>query len=96
MIIGPSSDPWISGFGSIGSAIESSNPKRVAQSFESLILRQLLNSLRSTGISEQQDAESGWIAMADDAMASYLSKAGGLGLAKSVESLLTQAKANKS
>jgi Rod binding domain-containing protein len=34
--------------------------------------------------------------MADDAMASYLSKAGGLGLAKSVESLLTQAKANKS
>jgi len=96
MIVGPSSDPWISGFGTINSNSTESKSSTVARSFESLILRQMIKSLRSTGFSEQHGTESGWLEMADDALASHLAKAGGLGLAKSVESLLTQVKASRS
>jgi Rod binding domain-containing protein len=95
MINGTSTDPWVSGFSSVRSLSSKPSTESVAQSFESLILRQILTSLRSTSLSDSDGPESGWLAMGDDALASYLSKAGGIGLAKSVESLLSQVKSSK-
>jgi Rod binding domain-containing protein len=95
MIIGTSTDPWVSGFSSVGSFSSKPSSESVAQSFESLVLRQILTSLRSSSLSDPGGPESGWLAMGDDALASYLSKAGGIGLAKSVESLLSQVKSSK-
>jgi len=95
MIIGTSTDPWVSGFSSVGLFSSKSSSESVAQSFESLVLRQILTSLRSSSLSDPGGPESGWLAMGDDALASYLSKAGGIGLAKSVESLLSQVKSSK-
>ena len=95
MIIGTSTDPWVSGFSSVGLFSSKPSSESVAQSFESLVLRQILTSLRSSSLSDPGGPESGWLAMGDDALASYLSKAGGIGLAKSVESLLSQVKSRK-
>jgi Rod binding domain-containing protein len=95
MIIGTSTDPWVSGFSSVGLFSSKPSSESVAQSFESLVLRQMLTSLRSSSLSDPGGPESGWLAMGDDALASYLSKAGGIGLAKSVESLLSQVKSSK-
>jgi Rod binding domain-containing protein len=95
MIIGTSTDPWVSGFSSVGLFSSKPSSESVAQSFESLVLRQILTSLRSSSLSDPGGPESGWLAMGDDALASYLSKAGGIGLAKSVESLLSQVKSSK-
>lgn len=95
MIIGTSTDPWVSGFSSVRSLSSKPSTESVAQSFESLVLRQILTSLRSSSLSDPGGPESGWLAMGDDALASYLSKAGGIGLAKSVESLLSQVKSSK-
>jgi len=95
MIIGTSTDPWVSGFSSVGLFSSKPSSESVAQSFELLVLRQILTSLRSSSLSDPGGPESGWLAMGDDALASYLSKAGGIGLAKSVESLLSQVKSSK-
>ncbi|NDE53008.1 MAG: hypothetical protein EB069_00215 [Actinobacteria bacterium] len=95
MNIGPASDPWVAGFGVNAAGRVEMSSSSVAESFESLILRQILSSLRTTGLADPSVTESGWIAMADDAFASYLSKMGGMGLAKSVDSMLHQARLGK-
>ena len=74
MIIGTSTDPWVSGFSSVGLFSSKPSSESVAQSFESLVLRQILTSLRSSSLSDPGGPESGWLAMGDDALASYLSK----------------------
>jgi len=55
-----------------------------------------LSNARSTSwLSDQQESESGWREIADDSLAGYLVKAGGLGLTKQVESLIAQAQRSR-
>jgi len=61
-----------------------------------LLIRQFLSNARSTSwLSDQQESESGWREIADDSLAGYLVKAGGLGLTKQVESLIAQAQRSR-
>jgi len=61
-----------------------------------LLIRQFLTNARSTSwLSEQQESESGWREIADDSLAGYLVKAGGLGLSKQVESLIRQSQSSR-
>jgi len=94
MIAKPSFDPWVAALGKQAS-VESKlvgDAKQAAQQFEALLIRQFLSNARSTSwLNDQQESESGWREMADDSLAGYLVKVGGLGLTKQVESLLMQA-----
>ncbi|NBP39385.1 MAG: hypothetical protein EBV34_13245 [Betaproteobacteria bacterium] len=88
-------DPLLSGLGRFqsqqGSSInKSASPSDVAQGFESLLIRQFLSAARSGSIDTEDQRESGWLEMADDAMAGYLASRGGLGLARQIASLLEQ------
>lgn len=88
-------DPLLSGLGRFqsqqGSSINASaSPSDVAQGFESLLIRQFLSAARSGSIDAADQRESGWLEMADDAMAGYLASHGGLGLARQIASLLEQ------
>jgi len=65
------------------------NLKRVAREFESILVHQLLDAAKVGG----EGAQSGYGAMATDALSSGVSQAGGLGLARQVEEALTRAKA---
>jgi len=98
-MIAPSAfDPWVAALGSKPSGDQiNGSAKKAAQQFEALLIRQFLSNARSTSwLSDQQESESGWREIADDALAGYLVKAGGLGLSKQVESLLSQAQASRS
>jgi len=93
MIAPPAFDPWVAALGSKQTADRiSGSAKQAAQQFEALLIRQFLSNARSTSwLSDQQESESGWREIADDSLAGYLVKAGGLGLTKQVESLIAQA-----
>jgi Rod binding domain-containing protein len=70
--------------------------RQAAEQFEALLIRQFLSNARSTSwLSDQQESESGWREIADDSLAGYLVKAGGLGLTKQVESLIAQAQRSR-
>ena len=92
-------DPWVAALGSKGSISQGGidrSAKHAAQQFEALLIRQFLSNARSTSwLSDQQESESGWREIADDSLAGYLVKAGGLGLTKQVESLISQAQASR-
>jgi len=61
-----------------------------------LLIRQFLSNARSTSwLSDLQESESGWREIADDSLAGYLVKEGGLGLTKQVESLIAQAQRSR-
>ncbi|NBP40335.1 MAG: hypothetical protein EBV34_18225 [Betaproteobacteria bacterium] len=99
MAVSTSFDPWAVALGQ--SQLNRANSKdatqRAAESFEALLIRQFLSSARSTSwLSESNESESGWREIADDALAGYLVKAGGLGLSKQLNSLLSQASAARS
>ena len=93
MVTKPAFDPWIAALGSQPRTDQQVNSgKQAAQQFEALLIRQFLTNARSTSwLSEQQESESGWREIADDSLAGYLVKAGGLGLTRQVESMLQQA-----
>ena len=97
MIAPPAFDPWVAALGSKPSGDQiNGSAKQAAQQFEALLIRQFLSNARSTSwLSDQQESESGWREIADDALAGYLVKAGGLGLTKQVESLLAQAQRSR-
>jgi Rod binding domain-containing protein len=99
MIAPPAFDPWVAALGSKGSVSQGGidrSAKHAAQQFEALLIRQFLSNARSTSwLSDQQESESGWREIADDSLAGYLVKAGGLGLSKQVESLIGQAQASR-
>jgi flagellar protein FlgJ len=94
----PAFDPWAAALGVKTSAVESkASAKQAAQQFEALLIRQFLANSRSTSwLNDQQESESGWREIADDSLAGYLVKSGGLGLSKQVESLIHQAERSRS
>ena len=94
-MIAPSAfDPWVAALGSKPSGDQiNGSAKQAAQQFEALLIRQFLSNARSTSwLSDQQESESGWREIADDSLAGYLAKAGGLGLARQIESMISQVK----
>ena len=99
MIASPAFDPWVAALGSRGSASQGGidrSARQAAEQFEALLIRQFLSNARSTSwLSDQQESESGWREIADDSLAGYLVKAGGLGLTKQVESLIAQAQRSR-
>ena len=98
-MVAPSAfDPWAAALGARSSASNvSGSAKQAAQQFEALLIRQFLTTARSTGwLSGEQESESGWREIADDSLAGYLVKSGGLGLAKQVEALIAQASLSRS
>jgi Rod binding domain-containing protein len=99
MIAPPAFDPWVAALGSKGSVSQGGidrSARQAAEQFEALLIRQFLSNARSTSwLSDQQESESGWREIADDSLAGYLVKAGGLGLTKQVESLISQAQATR-
>lgn len=97
MIVPPAYDPWVAALGTKQTADRiSGSAKQAAQQFEALLIRQFLSNARSTSwLSDQQESESGWRDIADDSLAGYLVKAGGLGLTKQVGSLIGQAQASR-
>jgi len=97
MIVQPAFDPWVAALGSKQNADRiDGSAKQAAQQFEALLIRQFLSNARSTSwLSDQQESESGWREIADDSLAGYLVKAGGLGLTKQVESLINQAERSR-
>ena len=99
MIAPPAFDPWVAALGSKGSISQGGidrSAKHAAQQFEALLIRQFLSNARSTSwLSDQQESESGWREIADDSLAGYLVKAGGLGLTKQAESLIAQAQRSR-
>ena len=99
MIAPPAFDPWVAALGSKGSVSQGGidrSARQAAEQFEALLIRQFLSSARSTSwLSDQQESESGWREIADDSLAGYLVKAGGLGLTKQVESLIAQAQRSR-
>jgi len=99
MIAPPAFDPWVAALGSRSSVSQGSidrSARQAAEQFEALLIRQFLSNARSTSwLSDQQESESGWREIADDSLAGYLVKAGGLGLTKQVESLIAQAQRSR-
>jgi len=97
MIAPTAFDPWVAALGSKQAPDRvSGSAKQAAQQFEALLIRQFLSNARSTSwLSDQQESESGWREIADDSLAGYLVKAGGLGLTKQVESLISQAQSSR-
>ncbi len=99
MIAPAAFDPWVAALGSKGSVSQGSinrSARQAAEQFEALLIRQFLSNARSTSwLSDQQESESGWREIADDSLAGYLVKAGGLGLTKQVESLIAQAQRSR-
>lgn len=94
MVVSSKFDPWSAALGvqSHSKARPESSAKAAAQSFEALLIRQFLSTARSTSwTSDAAESESGWREIADDALAGYLVRAGGLGLTKQVETLISQA-----
>jgi Rod binding domain-containing protein len=98
MIAPPAFDPWVAALGARSTSDSAGgSAKQAAQQFEALLIRQFLTNARSTGwLSGEQESESGWREIADDSLAGYLVKSGGLGLAKQVEALITQASLSRS
>lgn len=98
MVASSAFDPWAAALGARSSANNvSGSAKQAAQQFEALLIRQFLTTARSTGwLSGEQESESGWREIADDSLAGYLVKSGGLGLAKQVETLIAQASLSRS
>ncbi|NDD11708.1 MAG: hypothetical protein EB072_03450 [Betaproteobacteria bacterium] len=92
MIISAAFDPWVAALGSQPKVDNAAGgAKEAAQQFEALLIRQFLANARSTSwLSDQEESESGWREIADDALAGYLVRAGGIGLSKQVESLIAQ------
>ena len=99
MIAPPAFDPWVAALGSKVSVSQGGidrSARQAAEQFEALLIRQFLSNARSTSwLSDQQESESGWREIADDSLAGYLVKAGGLGLSKQVESLIAQAQRSR-
>ncbi|MBM3338388.1 MAG: hypothetical protein FJY62_00140 [Betaproteobacteria bacterium] len=99
MIAPPAFDPWVAALGSRSGVSQGGidrSAKQAAEQFEALLIRQFLSNARSTSwLSDQQESESGWREIADDSLAGYLVKAGGLGLTKQVESLIAQAQRSR-
>jgi len=97
MIVQPAFDPWVAALGIKQNADRiDGSAKQAAQQFEALLIRQFLSNARSTSwLNDQQESESGWREIADDSLAGYLVKAGGLGLTKQVESLINQAERSR-
>jgi Rod binding domain-containing protein len=99
MIAPPAFDPWVAALGSRSSVSQGGidrSARQAAEQFEALLIRQFLSNARSTSwLSDQQESESGWREIADDSLAGYLVKAGGLGLTKQVESLIAQAQRSR-
>ena len=99
MIAPAAFDPWVAALGSKGSVSQGGinrSARQAAEQFEALLIRQFLSNARSTSwLSDQQESESGWREIADDSLAGYLVKAGGLGLSKQVESLIAQAQRSR-
>lgn len=92
-------DPWVAALGQRSqiASLGNTSAKQAAQSFEALLIRQFLASAKSTSwLSEGPESESGWREIADDSLAGYLVKAGGLGLTKQIESLLNQSSTQRS
>jgi flagellar protein FlgJ len=94
MIAPPAFDPWIAALGSKPTVDQiNGSARQAAQQFEALLIRQFLSNARSTSwLNDQQESESGWREIADDSLAGYLVKAGGLGLSREIESMLSQVK----
>ena len=99
MIAPPAFDPWVAALGSRSGVSQGGidrSARQAAEQFEALLIRQFLSNARSTSwLSDQQESESGWREIADDSLAGYLVKAGGLGLTKQVASLISQAQATR-
>jgi Rod binding domain-containing protein len=99
MIAPPAFDPWVAALGSRSNVSQGGidrSARQAAEQFEALLIRQFLSNARSTSwLGDQQESESGWREIADDSLAGYLVKAGGLGLTKQVESLIAQAQRSR-
>ena len=99
MIAPPAFDPWVAALGSKVSVSQGGidrSARQAAEQFEALLIRQFLSNARSTSwLSDLQESESGWREIADDSLAGYLVKEGGLGLTKQVESLIAQAQRSR-
>lgn len=65
--------------------------KKAAEEFEGALLRQLLQAAKIGG----KNADKGYGGMATDALASGLQSAGGLGLARAIEDVLSRSHAVK-
>ncbi|NBP39721.1 MAG: hypothetical protein EBX30_10225 [Betaproteobacteria bacterium] len=93
-MVSSSFDPLLVGLreGTTPSQGLGSSSARIAQGFESLLVRQFLAAARATSIlNDDGGSETGWREMGDDALAGYAAKHGGFGLAKQIGSLLEQA-----
>lgn len=99
MMNASSFDPWSAALGqrSIVGAKGSELNNQALISFEALLIRQFLTAAKSTSwLSDANEAESGWREIADDALAGHIARVGGLGLAKQLNSLLSQVKKARS
>jgi Rod binding domain-containing protein len=68
---------------------ESAKTKQMAQEFEAMFLRQILTSAKIGGESKSGGGN-GYQSMGVDALASTISKSGGMGLAKQIEDIVAR------
>ena len=70
--------------------------EKAAVGFEAVLMRQWLQEVRKSSLTQENSPSSGYLEMADDQMAAMLSRNGGLGLARQLSSqLLKQVEAAK-
>lgn len=62
--------------------------KKAAVGFEAVLMRQWLQEVRKSSLTQDNSTSSGYLEMADDQMAAMLSKNGGMGLAKQLSTQL--------
>jgi Rod binding domain-containing protein len=67
---------------------QSAKTKQMAQEFEAMFLRQILTSAKIGGASKSGGGGDGYQSMGVDALASTISKSGGIGLAKQIEDIV--------
>jgi len=81
--------------GQLGPAASKKQIEKAVAGFESVLLREWLRQVRSTSLSgEERSASGGYLEMADDQMAAFISRQGGMGLTRQLaDQLLQQVKA---
>ena len=85
----PKSSPAV---GQLNPASTRKQVEKAVAGFESVLLREWLRQVRSSPLtSESQTAGAGYLEMADDQLANFVSRTGGLGLTRQLaDQLLTQ------
>ena len=69
---------------------QAAKTKQMAQEFEAMFLRQILQSAKIGGDAKSGGGGSGYQSMGVDALASTISKNGGMGLAKQIEDIVAR------